>query len=198
MQCVLGVHTFADVEADTRRLIERARPGGRVAITLWARGALEPLPELLAAAAPDDDGDRVAVVSPTIEPADTAGTLAHWLTELGLVDVRAESVQRHLDLTPDLAWSLVLGTGLGAAVADLDDAELDGVRRAFLTALAERDVRSVDVTTLIAVGRRRSPPPAVGAVTPAGRVGPSDDSAGLGAGGDRPALLVRPLAPRAG
>ena len=155
VQCVLGVHTFADVEADTRRLIERARPGGRVAITLWARGALEPLPELLAAAAPsDDDGDRVAVVSPTIAPADTAGTLAHWLTELGLVDVRAESVQRHLDLTPDLAWSLVLGTGLGTAVADLDDAELDGVRRAFLTALAERNVRSVDATTLIAVGRR--------------------------------------------
>ena len=154
VQCVLGVHTFADVEADTRRLIERARPGGRVAITLWARGALEPLPELLAAAAPDDDGDRVAVVSPTIATADTAGTLAHWLTELGLVDVRAESVQRHLDLTPDLAWSLVLGTGLGTAVADLDDAELDGVRRAFLTALAERNVRSVDATTLIAVGRR--------------------------------------------
>ena len=93
-------------------------------------------------------------MSPTIALADTAGTLAHWLTELGLVDVRAESVQRHLDLTPDLAWSLVLGTGLGAAVADLDDAELDGVRRAFLTALAERNVRSVDVTTLIAVGRR--------------------------------------------
>ena len=68
--------------------------------------------------------------------------------------MRAESVQRHLDLTPDLAWSLVLGTGLGAAVADLDDAELDGVRKAFLTALAERNVRSVDVTTLIAVGRR--------------------------------------------
>ena len=154
VQCVLGVHTFADVEADTRRLIERARPGGRVAITLWARGALEPLPELLAAAAPDDDGDRVAVVSPTIAPADTAGTLAHWLTELGLVDVRAESVQRHLDLTPDLAWSLVLGTGLGTAIAELDDAKLEGVRKAFLTALAERNVRSVDATTLIAVGRR--------------------------------------------
>jgi len=154
VQCVLGVHTFADVEADTRRLIERARPGGRVAITLWARGALEPLPELLAAAAPDDDGDRVAVVSPTIAPADTAGTLAHWLTELGLVDVRAESVQRHLDLTPDLAWSLVLGTGLGTAIAELDDVELEGVRKAFLTALAERNVRSVDATTLIAVGRR--------------------------------------------
>jgi hypothetical protein len=39
-------------------------------------------------------------------------------------------------------------------VVGLDDAELDGVRRAFLTALAERNVRSVDLTTLIAVGRR--------------------------------------------
>ncbi len=48
----------------------------------------------------------------------------------------------------------MLGTGPGAAVDGLDDAELDGVRRRFLVALAERDVRSVDVTTLIAVGRR--------------------------------------------
>ena len=126
-----------------------------MAITLWARGALEPLPELLAAAAARRRRrPRRGRVADDRASRDTAGSLAHWLTELGLVDVRAESVQRHLDLTPDLAWSLVLGTGLGTAIADLDDAELDGVRKAFLTALAERNVRSVDATTLIAVGRR--------------------------------------------
>jgi SAM-dependent methyltransferase len=181
VQCVLGIASFADVEAGTRRLIDRARPGGRVAIAVWARGALDPLPDLLAAALPgaasetggaeadadvDDgaaaeaiaeaaaDADGEAAPAHTVELADTAGSLAHWLTELGLVDVRAEAVQRHVDLTPELAWLLVQGTGLRALVADLGDDELDEVRERYLGAIAERGVTQVDATTLIAVGRR--------------------------------------------
>lgn len=157
VQCVLGIFFFPDVEAGTRHLIERARPGGRVMVTVWARGASEPLPELLVAALPDDrrsELDTDELQAPTVEHAETPGTLAHWLTELGLVDVRAEQVQRHLDLTPDLAWRFVLGTGLRAIVSGLDDAERDGVRERFLASLAEREVATVDLTTLIAVGRR--------------------------------------------
>ena len=155
VQCVLGIQFFPDIEADTRRLIERARPGGRVAVTVWARGAIEPLPEVLVGALPDGGSpDLDESTMPTIEFADTPGNLAHWLTELGLVEVRAESVQRHLDLTPELAWKLMLGTGMRAVVSDLDDAELTGVRERYVAALAERDIRTVDVTTLIAVGRR--------------------------------------------
>lgn len=155
VQCVLGIFFFPDLEADTRRLIDRARPGGRVAITVWARGALDPLPELLVGAMPASAASGIEeLMKPAPEPADTPGTLAHWLTELGLVDVRAEAVQRHLDLTPELAWLMVMGTSLRTVVADLDDEELDGVRERYLAALAERGVASVDVTTLIAVGRR--------------------------------------------
>lgn len=187
VQCVLGIASFADVEAGTRRLIDRARPGGRVAFAVWARGALEPLPDLLAASLPgaasetggaeaDADADEGAAADAdteaetaaeaaadaagdappahTVEVADTAGSLAHWLTELGLVDVRAEAVQRHVDLTPELAWLLVQGTGLRALVADLGDDEVDEVRERYLEAIAERGVTAVDATTLIAVGRR--------------------------------------------
>lgn len=155
VQCVLGIQFFPELEADTRHLIERARPGGRVAVTVWARGAVEPLPELLIGAMPDDAASELdELTKPTIEVADTPGSLAHWLAELGLVDVRAEAVRRHLDLSPELAWQLVLGTGLRAIVSRLDDAALEGVRDRFLAALAARDVVSVDVTTLIAVGRR--------------------------------------------
>ncbi|WP_448811326.1 class I SAM-dependent methyltransferase [Agromyces bauzanensis] len=157
VQCVLGIFSFPDIEAGTRHLIERARPGGRVMVTVWARGALEPLPELLVAALPDErraELDTDELQAPTVEHAETPGTLAHWLTELGLVDVRAEQVQRHLDLTPDVAWLLVLGTGFRAIVSGLEDAELDGVRERFLAALAEREVAAVDLSTLIAVGRR--------------------------------------------
>lgn len=155
VQCVLGIDRLPDLDADTRRLIERARPGGRVAIMVWARGVIEPLPELLAAALPDGAAsDAGALPGFSIDVADTAGTLARWLTDHGLVAVRAEAVQRRLDLTPELAWQLVLGSRLRAAVADLDDDEVDAVRGRYLSSVAERGIASVDATTLIAVGRR--------------------------------------------
>ena len=155
VQCVLGIFFFPDIQAGTRRLIERARPGGRVAVTVWARSAMEPLPEVLVRALPDGgSSDLDELTRPTIEHADTPGSLARWLAELGLVEVRAATVQRHLELTPELAWQLVRGTGLRAIVSDLDDAELAGVRERYLAALAERGVHTIDATTLIAIGRR--------------------------------------------
>ena len=68
--------------------------------------------------------------------------------------MRAEAVQRHLDLAPELAWQLVLGTGFRAVVDGLGEPQLAGVRERFLAAIADRGVETVDVTTLIAVGRR--------------------------------------------
>lgn len=160
VQCVLGVFRFDDVDQGTRHLVECARPGGRVAITVWAHGALDPLGELLASVLPADD-DRVPAFDedarPTMERAETAGTFAHWLAERGLVDVRAEAVPRHLDLTPELAWRIIAGTGFRALLGELDDDAVDGVRERFLGELEARGVASVDVTTLVAVGHR---PPA--------------------------------------
>ncbi|PWC05906.1 class I SAM-dependent methyltransferase [Agromyces badenianii] len=162
VQCVLGVSSFDDLEAGTRHLIERARPGGRVAITVWARGALDPLPEVLAAALPDGgamlDADAPAL-SAGLESIDTAGSLAQWLTRLGLVGVRAHAVQRHLDLTAELAWTLVLGTRLRLLLGELDAAEVASVRERYLAVLEVRAVTSVDVTTLIGIGRRAAAAP---------------------------------------
>jgi SAM-dependent methyltransferase len=156
VQCVLGVFFFPDVDAGIRHLIERAKPGGRVAITVWAKGAFDPLPELLVSSLPggDDESGAGGETAPPPEVAGTAGNLAHWLTELGLVGVRAEAVQRHLDVTPDLAWRLVQGTAWRAAVSSLDENEQAAVRERFLAAIAEHDVQRVDLTTLIAVGQR--------------------------------------------
>ncbi|MFE6254441.1 class I SAM-dependent methyltransferase [Agromyces sp. NPDC057865] len=175
VQCVLGIGAFDDVTAGTRHLVERARPGGRIVIAVWARDSLDPLPGLLAAAAggsataggsaaaesdeepeepADEESDAAAEPPHTVVAADTAGSLAHWLTELGLVEVRAEAVQRHVDLTPEVAWLLVQGTGLHGLVDGLDESELDAVRERYLAAIADADVHAVDATTIIAVGRR--------------------------------------------
>ena len=157
VQCVLGILFFDDPEAGTRHLVECVRPGGRAVFTVWAAGALDLIGELLAEALPADD-ERVPEFDDTrratMVGAETAGSFAHWLTERGLVDVRAEVVPRHLDLTPELAWGLVVGTGLRAFVAGLDDEALGAVRERYLAALEARDSATVDVTTLIAVGHR--------------------------------------------
>ncbi|MCD2441366.1 class I SAM-dependent methyltransferase [Agromyces sp. SYSU K20354] len=157
VQCVLGVSSFPDLDAGVQHLIERARPGGRVAITVWAHGALEPLPEVLTAVLPDAGADveSDAVHAPELDELHTAGTLAHWLTGLGLVGVRAEAVQRHVDLTDEIAWTLVLGTDLRAGLGDLEgDEAVAEMRERYLRELAHREVTSVDLTTLIAVGQR--------------------------------------------
>lgn len=157
VQCVLGLLYFDDPAAGTRHLVECVRPGGRAAFTVWGPGALDPVGELLAESLPADD-DRVPEFDDsrraTIIGAETAGSFAHWLAERGLVDVRAEVVPRHLGLTPELAWRLVVGTGLRAFVAALDDETRDEVRERFLAALEARGTTSVDVTTLIATGHR--------------------------------------------
>lgn len=43
VQCVLGVFFLPDMAAATRHLVGLTRPGGRIAITIWRRGAIEPL-----------------------------------------------------------------------------------------------------------------------------------------------------------
>ncbi|MBM7506012.1 methyltransferase domain-containing protein [Agromyces aurantiacus] len=157
VQCVLGVFRFDEVEEGTSHLVECARPGGRVALTVWAHGALDPLGEVLASALPPDD-ERVAAFDdaarPTLARAETAGTFAQWVADRGLVDVRAEAVPRHLDLTDGLAWRVVMGTGLRSLLGELDDEAVEGVRERFAADLDARSVTILDVTTLVAVGRR--------------------------------------------
>ena len=111
---------------------------------------MRPTPIEPDADAPVDD----AAPPGEIDVLHSPGSFAHWLTGLGLVGVRAETVQRHLDLTDEIAWSLVLGTELRDALDDLDDDAVAGVRERFLAALAERGATPVDLTTLIAVGQR--------------------------------------------
>ncbi|MGR2752751.1 class I SAM-dependent methyltransferase [Agromyces arachidis] len=155
VQCVLGILFFDDPAAGTRHLVECVRPGGRAAITVWGAGAFDRIAELLAAALPDDD--RVPSVDDsrraTIVGAETAGSFAHWLTERGLVDVRAQVVPRHLELDPELAWRLVAGTGFRAFLRELDDDEREGVRERLTAGLAQGG-STVDLTTFVGVGHR--------------------------------------------
>lgn len=166
VQSVLGLADAAqsgeDVEAEAERLVALTRPGGRLAVVAWARGALDPLPELaFGALAPVQNGEfpvtETAEASPVVEGADTAGSLAHALGELGLAEVRSTALPRRLLLDDEtggaLAWELARGAGILGAFA-VDDDDLEAARERFETTLHDRSVRSLDVTVLIATGRR--------------------------------------------
>ncbi|WP_395245405.1 class I SAM-dependent methyltransferase [Agromyces sp. MMS24-K17] len=156
VQCVLGVFLFDDLDEGVRHLVEAAKPGGRVAVTVWARGAFDPIPAALAEALRGDTDvpDTDAFAHLVMSEAETPGSLALWLSGHGLVQVRADAVHRHLELDDDLAWALVLGTRLRTFVAGLDAEALDQVRERFVESLRTREVTSIDVTTLIGVGHR--------------------------------------------
>lgn len=160
VQCVLGVFFLGDAEAAAQRLIERAKPGGRFAVTLWAPTAFRDFTKALCDAVEAEGGDAgaeaVAAFRDRSQPVlpETPGALAQWLGQLGLERTRAESVPRHLDLDDDLAWRLVVGMSRARLIADLDDEARDAVATRFLAILAERDIARVDVSTLIGVGHR--------------------------------------------
>lgn len=160
VQCVLGVFFFDDVDAGVRRLIERARPGGRVAVTLWHAGAFDEFTAVLADAVRAEGGSdgEAAVAEWEARALDrvpaTPGATAEWLHELGLEHVQSDAVPRHLALDDDLAWRLVLGTGRRRLVDDLKKKPRRRVRERFLALLAEREIDRVDVSTITAIGHR--------------------------------------------
>jgi len=158
VQCVLGVFFFGDPEAGAQRLVERAKPGGRFAVTLWAPTAFREFTKALCDAVEAEGGEAgaeaVASYRDRSRPAvpETPGALAQWLGQLGLEGARGELVPRHLDLDDDLAWRLVVGMSRARLIADLDDETRDAVATRFHALLAERDLTRVDVSTLIGVG----------------------------------------------
>ncbi|MDR5698607.1 class I SAM-dependent methyltransferase [Agromyces aerolatus] len=170
VQCVLGLASCSTPDETARHLVSLMRPGGRIVVSLWADGALRPLADLARETLAEvhtgpverDETARgskpgeAAEASVAVALPGTPGTLATLLHDLGLAEVRAERVDRHLDLSGDLAWELVLGAGLLPAetLAELDDDALDRLRSGIVAGVAERELTRVDASTLIAVGHR--------------------------------------------
>ncbi|ANJ28165.1 class I SAM-dependent methyltransferase [Agromyces aureus] len=166
VQCVLGVFFFPDADAGAQRLVERAKPGGRFAVTLWAPTALREFTKALCDAVESEGGDIGAAAVADYrdrsrpELPETPGALGQWLGALGLEHTRSELVPRHLDLDDDLAWKLVVGMSRARLIADLDDEARDAVAARFHEILAERKITRVDVSTLIGVGHVPASAPA--------------------------------------
>lgn len=156
VQCVYGVFFFPDMDAGAAHLVSLLRPGGRLAITTWEKGAIVPVPDLLVQAI-RETGAGSPPEEATVLPGqriNTRDSFASWLTGLGLRAVDVVEVPRQVPLDERNAWSLIMGGGLRALVMGLDEATAGRVRGRFLELLSEREVRSFNATTLVGVGAR--------------------------------------------
>lgn len=151
VQCALGVFFLPDMDAGTEHLVRCARPGGRVAVTVWRRDALAPAGQALATAVARHREDvQPPAASQQSRRVATAQDLAGWLGARGLRGVRVEVVPHAVPATPEALWALVLGSRFRGLLQGLDAAAVEVVREEYLGALAGGP--PVDATTLVGVG----------------------------------------------
>ncbi|KOU63441.1 methyltransferase type 11 [Streptomyces sp. MMG1533] len=148
VQCALGVFFLPDMDRSTAALVRLLRPGGRLAVTVWEKGALTDWWQALRGAV---ETERAWPDSPTtarLARIETADTLAAWLEGLGLTAARVEPRRLAVALTPDTAWGLVVGSGTRALLHGLDPAAVERLRREFTARLTAASVTELDVRIL--------------------------------------------------
>jgi len=154
VQCALGIFFFPDMTAGTERLVQQARPGGRVVFTIWRGAGMEVPGQHLGRAVARVNGQPLP---PPREPSlydriNSPGPYATWLSERGLGEVTVSVLERELRVTDELAWLVITGSGYRASLDDLDREQVAAVRASYLASLREAHVRSFDAATLIGCG----------------------------------------------
>ncbi len=159
--CVFGVFFLPDMDAGGERLVDLLRPGGRLVVTTWERGSVEPVvgPFAEAAAAAQEAVGREApmpsaAIRANVPQVDGADRLTDWLAGLGLDGTGATVERFAVPLTDDLAWAFVTGSGTRAMVAGLAPEAVEQVRARFRATLRERGVDSLRVAAAIGHGYR--------------------------------------------
>ncbi|GAA3383640.1 class I SAM-dependent methyltransferase [Cryptosporangium minutisporangium] len=156
VQCALGIFFFPDMTAGTEHLISRARPGGRVALTIWRGDAMAAAGHHLGRAVAEATNTPALGQRPPslIDRINQADSYAAWLAERGLTDVDVTVEERHLTMSPEVAWLVILGSGYRAALVKLSPDVVEGVRERYLASLRADGVTELDATTLIGSGHR--------------------------------------------
>lgn len=155
VQAALGIFFFPDMTAGTDHLISLARPGGRVAFTIWRSGAMETAGKHLwravtAVTGAETPARRRHLINEINQP----DSYRAWLEERDLSDVEVAVDVRRIPLTDELAWLIITGSGYRGAITDLDAHAIAAVREHYLTSLADDGVTEIDATTLIGTGQR--------------------------------------------
>lgn len=148
VQCALGVFFFPDMDRDAAKLTRLLRPGGRLAVTVWEKGALGGWGQAFKGAVETERAWPGSPQSDQLARIDTADGLAAWLESLGLSDPRVVRRELAVPLTATTAWNLAVGSGTRALLNGLAPDAVERVRAHFTDALKADGVRDLDVRVL--------------------------------------------------
>ncbi len=162
LACSYGIFFLPDPEGDFARLVSLVRPGGRVGVTVWRKGAIEAFAstyfEVIGAHSPPNEHDgplaQDGYDKHPIRRMETADLLSAWLTAAGTTDVEVVELSNHVPATESFVWDLVLGSAMRGALTPFDDATRTQIRAEFTALLTERGIDSIDLGTLVATGVR--------------------------------------------
>lgn len=157
LACSYGVFFLPDMDAAMQSLMRVVRPGGRVGVTVWQADALRAFTEQYFAAVDDvvgahaHHGPRAGDGPRPITRVDTEAKLADWFTALGAVAVSTSVLQLRVAADDEFSWAMVMGSGLRGALAGLDDAVREQIRKAFRDRLARAEIVEVVCDTVVAI-----------------------------------------------
>ncbi|AEF39524.1 class I SAM-dependent methyltransferase [Hoyosella subflava] len=158
LACSYGVFFLPEMDAACARLVEFVRPGGRIGVTVWRRGALEDYVRIFGETLKrfmDTDGPpRRSPWEDNIVRIDEPASISEWLRELGLVEPQAVVFPNYVPLTEKFAWDFVRGSGMRGALLGFRAETVEQIRSAFLTELRRRDLTTVDASTIVATAAR--------------------------------------------
>jgi ubiquinone/menaquinone biosynthesis C-methylase UbiE len=152
--CVFGIFFVPDMAAAVRALWYVLRPGGKLAITTWGPGFLEPATtafwNAVREARPDlhkgfNPWDRIS------EPAAVRALLEEGGAEH--IEVVAEP-GTHPIASPEAWWSAVLGSGYRGTLEQMNSGDRERVRAANLRYIADSGIRSVQANVVYAVASK--------------------------------------------
>jgi trans-aconitate methyltransferase len=160
--CVFGVLFLPDLDAGGEHLLSLLRQGGRLAVTTWERGSVEPLigPFTHAAAAEHAAAGQALPESTRARESSTRVdqpiALTAWLCERGGADVTVERVALDIPLNDQLAWDFATGSGVRALLFGLKTASVERIRTRFLDVLSRDRIEVLQASALIGLSTRRS------------------------------------------
>ncbi|MFC8304139.1 class I SAM-dependent methyltransferase [Specibacter sp. NPDC057265] len=132
--CSYSMFFFADMEAGVEHLASMLRPGGRMVVSTWLAGALEPFASRILEAAVKER-PRLAGVVPlpnqNMARVDSVEKMSAWLRARGLAEVSVAVQPLTLQVDDAMAWNLVMGSGW-RTLLPRDPEAIARVRRDFI------------------------------------------------------------------
>lgn len=154
--CVFGIFFVPDMSEAVRSLWHVLRPGGKLAITTWGPGFLEPANTAFWNAIRDVRPDLYKGFNPWDRICDPQSLLA-LLHEAGVdeAEVLAEAGDHPIP-SPAAWWSAVLGTGYRGTLEQLDAEALEHVRTVNVDYIRTSGIRSVETNVVFAIATKNT------------------------------------------